>query len=338
MELLTRLGNMTGDTEKDLKTLSSFVFQQSEELRYLLHNLDVTNFNDLGLMRYENGRLQIYTEKLDIKAKELIAEFEDANEQLKTTIEADINGLKTEVEKDLGDLGKQISSVEQTANGLKSTVSSHTTSINTINNTTIPGLRTQISTIEQTASQIQTTVSGHTTSINNITNTTVPALQSQITQQANKISLVVSANGIDAASIVTAINNSGSNVKISADHVNITGLTEFVSKTDLANGTTKIDGGCIQTGYISADRIHGGTLEGVIIISEGEDGWGNEREVTIYNGEIYFESGSIGGYTEQGLTIEGYYGVYVNSGSSYFKVMSGGKEWWLTDFGWQMMS
>lgn len=288
MELRTRLGNMTGDTEKDLKTLSSFVFQQSEELRYLLHNLDVTNFNDLGLMRYENGRLQIYTEKLDIKAKELIAEFEDANEQLKTTIEADINGLRTEVEKDLGDLGKQISTVEQTANGLKSTVSSHTTSINTINNTTIPGLRTQISTVEQTASKIQTTVSGHTTSINNITNTTVPALQSQITQQANKISLVVSANGIDAASIVTAINSAGSNVKISADHVSITGL---VTVSDLAgNGTVEINAGNIKAG---------GTISGVTLESES----GNKK-VSIEGGGILFPNGEISCASGFGMAIE----------------------------------
>jgi archaellum component FlaC len=318
MELRTRLGNMTGDTEKDLKTLSSFVFQQSEELRYLLHNLDVTNFNDLGLMRYENGRLQIYTEKLDIKAKELIAEFEDANEQLKTTIEADINGIRTEVEKDLGDLGKQISTVEQTANGLKSTVSSHTTSINTINNTTIPGLRTQISTVEQTASKIQTTVSGHTTSINNITNTTVPALQSQITQQANKISLVVSANGIDAASIVTAINGARPEVKISADHVNISG---FVTFSDLnTEGRTTINAGNITTGTISADRVRGGMLEGVAIRSEGD--W----NVEIYKGVIYF--GDYGTVAEQDYAI-----LTFQTGNTFRFYLPNGRYWELDGSG-----
>lgn len=293
MELRTRLGNMTGDIEKDLKTLSSFVFQQSEELRYLLHNLDVTNFNDLGLMRYENGRLQIYTEKLNIKAKELIAEFEDANEQLKTTIEADINGLK-------------------------STVSSHTTSINNINNTTIPGLRTQISTVEQTASQIQTTVSGHTTSINNITNTTVPELQSQIKQQANKISLVVSANGINAASIVTAINSAGSNVKISADHVNISG---FVTFSDLkTEGSTTINAGNITTGTISADRVRGGVLEGVAIRSEGD--W----NVDIHEGVIYF--GDYGTVAEQDYAI-----LTFQTGNTFRFYLPNGRYWELDGSG-----
>jgi len=222
MELRTRLGPMSGDVQQDLKTLQSFVFQQSEELRYLMHNLDVTNFNDLGLARYENGRLQIYTEQLNIKAEKLTAEFQAADEKTKTTLEASVKGLRTEVEEEIEGLGVWVSEVEQTAQGIETTVKSHTTKINTINNTTIPNL------------------------------------SSRITQNANSISLVVSDGSLKAASIVTAINNMGSSeVKISADRVNISGVLTI---DGLNNGTTTIDGGWIS----------GNAIEGVELRTTGE--------------------------------------------------------------------
>ena len=190
---------MSGDPQKDLKTLHSFVFQMNEEMRYLLHNLDVTNFNDLGLARYENGRLQIYSEKLEIKAQELTAEFEASDEQLKTTLEASVSGLRTEVEEEIEGLGTWVSEVEQTA---------------------------------------------------------------------NSISLVVSNGSINAAAIVTAINNAGSSVKISADHVNITGL---VTVSDLAGeGTVEINAGNIKAG---------GTIEGVYFRTSGN----SKEPITIGN-------------------------------------------------------
>lgn len=58
---------------------------------------------------------------------------------------------------------------------------------------------------------------------------------------------------VTAASIVAAVNNSGSNVKINADKVDITGLVTF---TDLSTeGMTTINGGNITAGVISADHI-----------------------------------------------------------------------------------
>lgn len=241
MELTTRMGNLSGDPQKDLKTLHSFVFQMNEEMRYLLHNLDVTNFNDLGLARYENGRLQIYSEKLEIKAQELTAEFEASDEQLKTTLEASVSGLRTEVEEEIEGLGTWVSEVEQTAQGLQSTVKNHTSSIST--------------------------------------------MQSTITQHSNQIGLVVSNGSVNAASIVTAINSAGSSVKISADHVDITGVVKI---TDLAEeGAVEINAGNIKAG---------GTIEGVRILNQSEiNGW-----VSITEGMIRFDGdGMIGGGPDQ---------------------------------------
>ena len=308
LELRTTMGQLTGDIQKDMKMLMNFVFNQTEEMRYLLDNLDVTNFNDLGLARYENGRMQIYTKKLDLRTEKLTAEFQDADEQTKTTLEASIGGLRTEVEEEVEGLGQWISTVEQTANGLKSTVSSQGTSIS--------DLGTRVSTVEQTASRIQTTVTSqdntlntHTNNISALQGTTVN-LQSQITQQANSISLVVSNGSINAASIVTAINSAGSSVKISADHVNISGL---VTVSDLkGNGTVEINAGNIMAG---------GTISGVALESRGSASW---EEVLIANGMVEFYSGHIRDYD---LGVLGIYGstetrIYVRNGN-YFRFANG---------------
>lgn len=68
------------------------------------------------------------------------------------------------------------------------------------------------------------------------------SLSGRITTEAGKISLVVEetagGNVIKAASIVTAVNNAGSSVAISADHVSITGDTKL-------SGAMTIDGGAL---------------------------------------------------------------------------------------------
>lgn len=72
------------------------------------------------------------------------------------------------------------------------------------------------------------------------------------------LSVVDTEGVITPASIVAAINGSESSVKISADHVNITGYVTF---SDLSgNGTTTINGANIKTGKIDAERIGAGTL------------------------------------------------------------------------------
>lgn len=156
-----------------------------------------------------------------------------------------------------------------------------------------------ITSIKATVEGVQSTVKGHSTTINSHTNTlnshgtSISNLSSQITQTANKISAVVSAvddssGNVTAASIVAAINAAGSSVKISADHVSISG---FVTFTDLSTeGKTTINAGNITTGSISANRISGGTLSGVVLESIGSRYW---ESVKIYDGMVDFYSGYI---------------------------------------------
>lgn len=70
-------------------------------------------------------------------------------------------------------------------------------------------------------------------------------LQSRITQEANRISLVVEGEGPNAhikpASIVASINNGSSNIKLSADHVDVDGILTALT---------------VWTGNISGDIFH----------------------------------------------------------------------------------
>lgn len=289
MELQNFLGRLSGDTEKDVKTLANFVFQQNEEMRYLLNNLDVTNFNDLGLARYENGRMQLYAEQVEIRARTLEAVLKDTTDEL----------------------GGRITTLQATADGLQVTVEGHTGRLNGLDNTT-EGLQNQITTVKVTADGLQTTVSGHTISIANLS-TKSDSLQSQITQNKSSIALVVSGNSINAASIVSAINGSTSTVKISADKVNITGL---VTISDLKTaGSVTINGG----------NITAGTISGVTLKSEGTRSW---EKVTIESGIVKFYSGEIQDWDTGTLEVYANTTLRLRAGGKiYLYVGGGGKAW-----------
>lgn len=296
-----RLGSMSGNTQADLKKVYDHVFRLEEELRYLLTNLDVTNFNDLGLARYENGRMQVYTQALEIRASKLKVEFEEADGRLKTEFDAGIDGLKSTVEEQ----EKSISSLNQTASQIQSTVQEQGNTIN--------GHTESISSLTQTASQIQTTVENQGSTISN--------MKSSITQNADNISAIVTSVGsggkVTAASIVAAINDAGSTVKISADHITLTG---FVTVEDLkGEGTTEING----------SNIKSGTIEGVTIKSSG----GGFDDVEISGAHVYVGSGAL--FSENGRTyLTDYGGVTISARNEVcIEVGTSGKYWQFTTSG-----
>lgn len=115
------------------------------------------------------------------------------------------------------------------------------------------------------------------------------------------------------------------NLVIDGAKININGNVTFSNLYDgLANGTTVINGGCIQTGTLSADRIEGGTLKiggyndtkGVIeLYNEYNDvvgRWDNEGLVSISEDERY------GTYTCSQLTDGGLKFYRDNSTSSSY--------------------
>lgn len=287
MELQTIMGRLDGDPKKDIRTLTNYVFQLTEELRYLLNNLDVTNFNDLGLARYENGRMQLYAEQVSIAAQALEMKLTEADRELETRIEATVNGLRTTVEAQGG-----------TITDLQGTVTSVTK---------------RVSTVEQTASQIQSTVTEHGNAIG--------TMQSSITQNANKISAIVanvgSSGSVTAASIVAAINEAGSNIKISADHINISG---FVTFEDLSGvGKTQING----------SNITSGTITGVEIRTTGNSNYG---EVVIANNMICIGTGHIYNDTYGSTSFkDSVFRFHVGNGGRYWELDGNGMNYYDSD-------
>ena len=239
LELEVTAAKLTGDPARDIKSLSNHVFMLEEKLRYTLRNLDVTNFNDLGLARYENGRLQVYAKAVEIQTEKLRVEFGKETDEIHATISATAEKLSAEIE----DVEGNYTTLKATVNGIQSTVGSHTTSIN--------------------------------------------GLQSQITQTANKISAVVSAvddssGNVTAASIVAAINGAGSSVKISADHIVLSGV---ITAEDLSgSGTTVING----------DNILTGTIQGINFVAKGDIVKDSISNSFVVNHPLGYQVGKIG--------------------------------------------
>lgn len=121
MDLTVTSAKLTGDVNKDVKTLANHVFQLEENLRYALRNLDVTNFNDLGLARYENGRLQVYSEVVEVQAKKLRLEFGEETDEIYAQISATAEELLSEISDVNSGLGSQI---KQTADEVSAIVQS----------------------------------------------------------------------------------------------------------------------------------------------------------------------------------------------------------------------
>lgn len=133
--------------------------------------------------------------------------------------------------------------------------------VSTVNNT----VSTMQSTVTQTAQDIQSVVSRIDTQNGNILTTN----SSVVTQTATSIQSVVQnigSNGtVTAASIVQAVNNAGSSVKISADHITLSG--DVVLKSNLTDGSTQISGSNITTGTINAQNVNVTNINGQNVLT-----------------------------------------------------------------------
>lgn len=189
-----------------------------------------------------------------------------------TSLAITVDGFKTTVEgyeKSVDGYEKQVSSFNQTVSGFNTTVTNYGNEVS--------GYSKQVASFEQTASSISAKVSGVANDSGNVT----------------------------AASIVAAINNAGSTVKISADHVDISG--DLVTISDLA-GTGKVE---INAGNIAAD----GTISGCRL----ETATGGSTNIVIDEDYIKFTNyasikigsdGRMGIFSERSqLDITGYGGI-----------------------------
>lgn len=135
-------------------------------------------------------------------------------------------------------------------------------------------------------------------------------LKSYIQVESGKISQIVSSVGSDgevtAASIVSAINSTGSDVTISADKVNLSGYVTIASLS--GDGTTIINGSNITTGIIKSADYSEPVSPSVFATSgtkfDLENGSINSKNFNIdtdgnvtISGKITATDGNIGGFT-----------------------------------------
>ena len=178
-----------------------------------------------------------------------------------TTVEQTVDGLKVQVTEANGKADKadkNASAAVTKANELEITVNGYDARItaaegkadNAVTKTT--ELSATVDGISSTVTQVQSDLSAAEGNI--ATNT------SSITQLSDEIDLKVSKTDYTGEEIVSKINLAPDNIVISSPHIDLSGT---VTVSSLADGTTTIDGACIKTGSVSANRISGGELSGV---------------------------------------------------------------------------
>ena len=178
-----------------------------------------------------------------------------------TTVEQTVDGLKVQVTEANGKADKadkNASAAVTKANELEITVNGYDARITAAEGkadtavTKTTELSATVDGISSTVTQVQSDLSAAEGNI--ATNT------SSITQLSNEIDLKVSKTDYTGEEIVSKINLAPDNIVISSPHIDLSGT---VTVSSLADGTTTIDGACIKTGSVSANRISGGELSGV---------------------------------------------------------------------------
>ena len=148
---------------------------------------------------------------------------------------------------------------------------------------------------------------------------------SSITQKVDNITLDVS-NGSTSSSISLSVGG----VTVSSQTIQMNGLVTF---TGLANGTTTIDGACIKTGTIDADRLN---LTGEITFTDFD----NSTQNTINNANTNAStalstaisvSGTVSGWTYPGTTEIN--GSAIRTGTVEASILRGGSIQILDDSG-----
>lgn len=176
----------------------------------------------------------------------------------------------------------------------------------------IATLTTDVSEVKQTAQELTTTVSSVETTVNNLDGEvdTLSKSVSEIKQTADSIKMSVDENGTTASITIggntfTAVNEDGVEEKIG--NIDLSGYVTF---TGLADGTTTVDGGCIKTGTIDANRIN----------MTGSIGWSDftptlqtqleGNDLPDYIKDTYIDSTRIISPTIEGNTINLYGGTF----------------------------
>ena len=232
----------------------------------------------------EEIRLEVENE-----VKGLSAEFTVRLGEISAELRDEINGLSSSLTIKIDSIQ---ASLEDEINGLSSSLTIKIDSITS----TVQGQGGQISQIQQTVSSITSQITGINGDI------------SSIEQYLDSITLSVS-NG----STSSTIQLKAGSATISSQTIQMNGLVTF---TGLSSGTTTINGACIKTGLIDADRLN---LTGAITFGDLSTTVQNDIENAIftantaqssidrwsYSGTTYIDGRRIMTGTVSASTLEG---------------------------------
>jgi len=224
----TNFPTFTGEesTNEKINRIQNYMYMLVEQLRYSLHNLDLTNMNQTAVKQYESyltapiyGRIEDSEgniNELKLTAEGLAGRITDAEGNI-TVLTATAGKLSAQ----LSDAQGNITALQATAEGLAGRITDAEGNI-TVLTATANGLSTNVSNMSGQISTLQQTVNGFSLSASN---------------GETSSTLKLTANGINFSSV----------------EISFSGVVTFDSlKT---SGSTTINGDNIKTGQISASYI-----------------------------------------------------------------------------------
>lgn len=173
------------------------------------------------------------TKKLEYKLASTNSRITKTAEQIRLEVKNEVDGLSSSFSVTLNEIKGEITGV----NGELSTVKQ-----------TVSRFDVRIQSAQDKASQAIQTANGFELKINNAEKNAKAALDA-----VNGLKIEVS-NGAESSTLKLMAGSTA----LSSKEIKFTGMVTFAG---LSNGTTTIDGACIKTGKISADRIDVSTLK-----------------------------------------------------------------------------
>lgn len=266
----TNFPTFTGKESMDEKvtTIQNYMYMLVEQLRYTLHNLDLTNMNGAAVNKFtETLTDPIYAAiqdaddnitQLAVTAAGIASRVSDAEGSIST-----LQQTATSMAAAIRDANGNISALQLTAQSLSATVSSQDGQISTLQQTAsaltsrVNGAEGNISALQQTASSLSATVSNQAGQISSLQQT-ASSLSTRISNNAGQISNLWQT--VDGFSLSVSNGSSSSLLSLRSNGVTVSSvsitLTGMVTFSDLSTaGYTTINGANISTGIIRANNV-----------------------------------------------------------------------------------
>lgn len=322
-------GQTTKQFTHQIAETKSLISKTSEEITLLIDNeiqgLSSQFTVQLGQIRAElTNEINGLSASVDLKFDGLEASFEDEINGLSADFDVKLNGLQANFEDEINGLSSTLNvkidgieaSLEDEINGLSSSINLQIDSITS----TVQGLDGQVSTIQQTVGSITTQITGINGDISSLEQTAT-SLQTQIRNAQGDISTIE--QYVDSITLSVTNGSTSSTIQLKAggttiasQNITMSGLVTF---TGLANGTTTINGACIKTGTIDADRLN---LTGAIAFSDLQSTLGSQIQNT---------ANTVSGWTYSGSTYID--GTKIQTGTVTASILQGGQIQLLTESG-----